>query len=96
MRYRDGTNVMVGDSVCVDEVFFGKVVISFDDQIFSAEYPESEWKSAGEAGVLVAFENGSRLGLKQSNDDGVGPPLLRKVVSDMQKGIGNIPPLAIG
>ena len=79
MRYRDGTNVLVGDNVCVDEVFFGIVVISFDDQVYSVEFPENEWKGAGEEGVLISFENGSRLGVKQSNDDGNGPPLLRKV-----------------
>jgi hypothetical protein len=59
LKYPNGEDARLGDTVRIGELERGVVVCSLDTQEYSAQFPRSEWKYLGN-GILVKFE---RLGL---------------------------------
>ena len=75
MNYLDGSKICVGDKVIVEGVAFGTVVISFDDQEFSQDYPKVDWPTDKE-GIMIVFTNGAILYIENLEDPGEGPPII--------------------
>lgn len=78
MKYRDGTEILLGDQVIVDETWSGIVVAIFDKDEFNPDLERRDWLSLKD-GVLVEFSNGALLHSRERDDDGVGPQRLRRV-----------------
>jgi hypothetical protein len=59
LRYPNGEEARLGDTVRIGESERGVVVCSLDTREYSEQFPRSEWEYLGH-GILVKFE---RLGL---------------------------------
>ena len=59
LRYPNGEEARLGDTVRIGESERGVVVCSLDTHEYSEQFPRSEWEHLGK-GILVEFE---RLGL---------------------------------
>lgn len=66
MLYHDGKDVRVGDRASIDRELEGTVIITFDDGSALPNQSVEEWEKS--IGVLILFENGSRLYIEKSDD----------------------------
>ena len=55
MKYYNGIEVEVGDTVIDDQCGNGIVVFSVDANQYSDEFPREKWESVGK-GVMIKFE----------------------------------------
>jgi hypothetical protein len=66
MRYLDGTNVKLGDKVTYNNQK-GTIVFLKGTSFDAKRFKPDEWTSVG-SGLLIEFENGALLKLKNASD----------------------------
>lgn len=58
MKYRDGTEMHVGDRVRIKNGDTGIIVASMDTEEFSPDYPKENWEDL-KSGIVVLTERGA-------------------------------------
>lgn len=67
MRYQDGNQILLGDSIEFSGAPAVVVAIGPTDE-YSPSFPKSEWNEVIGDGFLIRFENGSVLRLDRPED----------------------------
>ena len=60
MRYSDGNEALVGDTVLIDGKYKGTVVASIDANVYSTEAPKEQWEYL-KKGVLINTDFGGLI-----------------------------------
>ena len=68
MKYRDGTNIRVGDRIRIAGDDYGLTVVSIDTNEYSPEFPEQEWNYL-KKGILIKSEKVGLVHYDEYSDD---------------------------